>query len=293
MSTTKFHPHHGDNIILYDLNTAAFRKASFAQAMTFSESPLLPGEIFLLEVEKNERGWSGHLRIGLTKYNPNNSYQLPMYALPDLANSENGNSWIVAVTPVDTMEVSKINDNNRIGPKPVSVLGTGDMIITSQGVIPRSVLRPLRCPAMKKAHRSNRINKSMEDYGVDDLSDSSSDLNMESESDRKCSGNILPTDVGSRIGITYVVRGRYAEMHFICNGEDQSQCVTQIPYNNEPLWVVVDIYGTTKKVRIVQLSGVSTLQQICRNVILQQIAKSSVGHLPLPEKLKNFLLFKM
>lgn len=68
-------------------------------------------------------------------------------------------------------------------------------------------------------------------------------------------GNILPTDVGSRIGITYVVNGSTAEMHFIYNGEDQGVSGAKIPYNNEPLWVVVDVYGTTKKVRIVQLSG--------------------------------------
>ena len=64
----------------------------------------------------------------------------------------------------------------------------------------------------------------------------------------------LATDIGSRIGIVYAVRGDTAEMHFILNGEDQGPCATDIPYRNGPLYAVVDVYGTTKQVRIVQLS---------------------------------------
>lgn len=79
-----------------------------------------------------------------------------------------------------------------------------------------------------------------------------------------------------------------AEMHFIVNGEDYLQAV-DIPYKESNLFVVVDVYGTTKQVKIIQVYGINTLQSLSKDVILSFVDKSLVSHLPLPESLKEYL----
>lgn len=99
-----------------------------------------------------------------------------------------------------------------------NILGEGVNIKTSRGLISRSILRP------------------QDGSGAD----------------------ILPTDTGSRIGLLFVPTihdSNKAEMHFIINGEDQGPCIKNIPYKECPLHAVVDVYGTTKQVKIIQLYG--------------------------------------
>lgn len=156
---TKFHKYHGSNIILNDNNTVAHRRASYANALTFSEKPLKPSEIFLLEIERTERGWTGDIRLGLTQLNPYEAQSagllLPQYALPDLLAMKP--SWIFAI-PKSCQILNNCNGTSRIRGK--------KFIQTSRGSVLFSSLLPCK-----------------------------SDLNV----------RILPTDVGSRIGMYFSV----------------------------------------------------------------------------------------
>ena len=243
MAMCRFHPYHGENIRLYDKDMVAHRVSSFANAISFSEKPLHPMEIFLVEVEHNEQGWSGHLRIGLTQHDPNTHFELPRYALPDLANMhERGKSWIFAVTKSHN-RVYEDDSLNAENPRPYkSVLGEGDFVYTYRGRIKKSLLKPV--PEVF-------LHRDSEDSALLSVSDSVNDEHSKSD----CESDILPTDVGSRIGIVYLVKDNKAEMHFIINGEDQGPCSKDIPYDEAPLYAVVDVYGTTKQVRIIQLCG--------------------------------------
>lgn len=360
-STMRFHNHRGTNIVFTEDQQVALRKTSFAHAITFSARPLRPMEIFLVEIEKNESGWSGHMRIGLTMHNPNNNFQLPQYALPDLANQ--GKTWVYAVTKshnkvVDT-QVGEITLTH-------SLLGTGDSIRTFNGTIERSLLRPAprlvySKPLKKKPENERNVSidarmeyaamEKMEELegavggvGISDIPDmdfgqpsfqekyAPAPSFMEPSMSRNVSlqpsssvpayhthghterrpepkqrqsiyqtqnelagysayggpesvlvpqylaerparpsspvvyepqdvqlvhrdEQVLPTDEGSRIGIVYVVKGNRAEMHFIINGEDQGPCTRDIPYQDGPLFALVDVYGTTKQIRLIQLGS--------------------------------------
>ncbi|XP_077502408.1 neuralized-like protein 2 [Amblyomma americanum] len=279
--SSRFHSYHGRNLILCDNNMVAYRKKSFAHALAFSEQPLLPGEIFLLEIAQNERGWSGHMRLGLTQHDPGCHFPLPQYALPDLANM--GRSWVFAIHNSET-------DSEHPGSSPyqrldtsTSVLGTGEHIYTSRGVVPRSMLLPKKRP--RTAIMGTPVG------GEDSVAGFSGDGSFNSGTGSCGKSSILPTDVGSRIGVMYVTRGQSADMHFIINGEDQLYA-TDIPHQDKPLYAVVDVYGTTKHVRIVQLYGVvASLQSACRDAILQHISSCAVRTLPLPRKLKEYLCY--
>lgn len=101
LSTVKrFHKYHGSNVVLCSENTVAWRNSSYANAVVFSESPLEPNDLFLLEIDGTERGWSGDMRIGLTTMNPHEAsttgMALPQYALPDLSAMKP--SWIYAIS---------------------------------------------------------------------------------------------------------------------------------------------------------------------------------------------------
>lgn len=112
-SCMRFHPHHGSNIELDEDGVVASRKNSFANALTFSERPLAPGEIFLIQIEENESGWSGYVRLGLTQKDPSSRFDLPLYALPDLIPI--GPSWAYAITKTAiSASIKEVEDREEV-----------------------------------------------------------------------------------------------------------------------------------------------------------------------------------
>lgn len=199
------------------------------------------------------------MRLGLSLIDPADiRNELPQYAIPNLVKS--GNSWIFGIAKCrniwDTFEdVVGTGYGEGIPLREKKLITDGVNVQTSRGIIPFNVLKP------------NTMGRSQ---------------------------NILPTETGSRIGVMYVPQtgSDKAEMHLIINGEDQGVCGKDIPYKAGPLRAVVDVYGTTKQVRIVQLYGVSTLQSACRDAILQYTKRTAVDSLPLPRVLKDYLLYQ-
>ncbi|XP_042206244.1 uncharacterized protein LOC121855409 isoform X1 [Homarus americanus] len=337
---TCFHPNHGVNVILYDDNTVAYRKASFANAVTICERPLPPGEIFLVEIEKTEQGWTGHMRLGLTQLNPGSPEltELPPYSLPDMTNM--GNSWICAITKshnrvqpdaegeaegeevpgdvrrtdgtgeqeVQRPEVVRIPTENT---RPVERRVSEDISVNMGVEEERQEAEPLEVIRMRSNRQRGAISSGgalgLDSITVGDYVRTTRGLvprsvleptpyEIEASSGRKITlkrDNILPTDEGSRIGVIYLPRGNVAEMHYIINGEDQGAFTKKLPYREAPLYAVVDVYGTTKQVRIVQVYGgtLTSLKATCRDIILKHIAQHGVNALPLPQKLKDYLLF--
>lgn len=82
-----------------------------------------------------------------------------------------------------------------------------------------------------------------------------------------------------------------AEMHFIVNGDDLGAQAVDIPYKESNLYVCVDVYGTTKQVKIIQVYGINSLQSLSKDVILSTVDQSHLNQLPLPESLKDYLTY--
>ncbi|NXA05443.1 NEUL1 ligase, partial [Sapayoa aenigma] len=87
ISPLLFHPHtKGSQIVMDTTQTAVKRQASFCNAITFSNRPIVIYEQIRLKITKKQCCWSGALRLGFTSKDPSriNPDTLPKYACPDL-----------------------------------------------------------------------------------------------------------------------------------------------------------------------------------------------------------------
>ncbi|XP_043946158.1 neuralized-like protein 2 [Protopterus annectens] len=258
----QFHHVHGTNIQLDPSHTQATRVESFANGICFSKDPLEPGQLFLIEIDEKERGWCGHMRIGLTAQNPSSLAVVPEYSLPDLVNL--GHGWVFAVTRNHNRVICE-NDGTVPSLKPCNIFEK-----------PYLQIEKIRIPREKLVGRSR---PGFYSHLLDDLYKS----------------NILPpTARRSRIGVLYTIQSDGTrEMHIIINGEDMGASAKGIP-PQYPLYVVVDVFASTKSVRIVQIEyGFPSLQTLCRKVVQKHIIhRLAIDWLDLPELLKNFCKYE-
>uniref|UniRef100_A0A452IJS1 Uncharacterized protein n=1 Tax=Gopherus agassizii TaxID=38772 RepID=A0A452IJS1_9SAUR len=255
---TRFHHVHGTNIRIDPSHTQATRVESFANGLCFSQEPLEPGQIFLVEIEEKELGWCGHLRVGLTAHDPRSLDVVPEYSLPDLVSM--GDTWVFAIT----------RHHNRVTPD-----GSDARV---QGFLsePYLLIEQVRIPRDKLVGRSR---PSQYSHMLDDLYKT----------------NVLPqTARRSRIGVLYAIRSDgMADMHIIINGEDMGPSARSLPASR-PLYAVIDVFASTKSVRVIQVEyGFPSLQTLCRLVIQKHIVhRLAIDGLDLPPLLKNFCKYE-
>lgn len=213
----KFHPYHGERILLSENCSVAYRTEGFDNGIVFSEKQLQPGELFVIEVEQNEKRWAGYLRLGLTQLNPSicssRKIELPKDSLPDLMRLGEG-SWIYGLTDLlpNTREISwpyaKGIDNVEV---------SDSYIETCRGSYSRIALQ--KTPFVENTPSAMK--------------------------------NL---DVGFKVGVVYIPRNdEVADLFYLINGDLFGPYALQIPYKEVPLHVVIDVYGRTRKVRILQI----------------------------------------
>lgn len=221
---TRFHQVHGANIRMDPSGTRATRVESFAHGVCFSREPLAPGQVFLVEIEEKELGWCGHLRLGLTALDPASLASVPEFSLPDLVSL--GHSWVFAIT----------RHHNRV-PREGQTEAEAAVPSGPQALLVEPYLRiqQFRIPRDRLVGRSR---PGLYSHLLDQLYEQ----------------NVLPpTARRSRLGVLFCPReDGTADMHIIINGEDMGPSARGLPAA-QPLYAVVDVFASTKSVRLVQL----------------------------------------
>ncbi|CAF1421082.1 unnamed protein product [Adineta steineri] len=270
----RFHELHGKNIQFDEQRLAATRFNSFTHAMIFSERPLYPGELFLVEIEDITDSWTGNIKIGLTCLSPN---EILSQCTQEILYDD-----IFHIT-IPSRPVTQYTCTCGLY-RPLFNFGSpDDYIHTPFDSIRRQSIEPVQ--------KSN---------------DSST--------------STCPTNIGSRIGIIYALKQQSIHMHCILNGFDYGPFTvlnigSSTTENNEIIlpskkhqatymkskksinkytkfWAFVDVYGATKKVRIIQLYGPSPLKHLCRLKILSNLKSNDlIDTIFLNSRLQSYLKF--
>lgn len=221
---TRFHPVHGANIRVDPSGTRATRVESFAHGVCFSREPLAPGQVFLVEIEEKELGWCGHLRLGLTALDPASLAAVPEFSLPDLVSL--GHTWVFAIT----------RHHNRVPRE-----GRPEAEAAAPSRPPALLVEPYLCIEQFRIPRDRLVGRSRPGL-YSHLLDQLYELNV-----------LPPTARRSRLGVLFCPRpDGTADMHIVINGEDMGPSARGLPAF-QPLYAVVDVFASTKSVRLVQL----------------------------------------
>lgn len=222
---TRFHSVHGTNIRVDPSGTRATRVESFSHGVCFSREPLAPGQVFLVEIEEKELGWCGHLRLGLTALDPAGLPAVPEFSLPDLVSL--GHTWVFAIT----------RHHNRVPRE-----GHAEAAEAAAPSRPPALLvEPYLCIEQFRIPRDRLVGRSRPGL-YSHLLDQLYELNV-----------LPPTARRSRLGVLFCPRSDgTADMHIIINGEDMGPSARGLPAA-QPLYAVVDVFASTKSVRLVQL----------------------------------------
>ncbi|XP_023597531.1 neuralized-like protein 2 isoform X2 [Trichechus manatus latirostris] len=221
---TRFHRVHGAHIRVDPSGTRATRVESFAHGVCFSREPLAPGQVFLVEIEEKELGWCGHLRLGLTALDPDSLPAVPEFSLPDLVSL--GHTWVFAIT----------RHHNRVPPE-----GHPEAEAMFPSRSPALLEEPYLCIEQFRIPRDRLVGRSRPGL-YSHLLDQLYELNV-----------LPPTARRSRLGVLFCPRpDGTADMHIVINGEDMGPSARGLPAT-QPLYAVVDVFASTKSLRLVQL----------------------------------------
>ena len=204
-------------------------------------------------------------RLGLTALDPASLAAVPEFSLPDLVSL--GHSWVFAIT----------RHHNRVPregqPEAEAAVPSGPQALL---VEPYLRIEQFRIPRDRLVGRSR---PGLYSHLLDQLYEQ----------------NVLPpTARRSRLGVLFCPReDGTADMHIIINGEDMGPSARGLPAA-QPLYAVVDVFASTKSVRLVQLEyGLPSLQTLCRLVIQKRVVhRLAIDVLHLPKGLKDFCKYE-